>query len=47
MLIALPPEEALTIATILAWILEAPLIIGMVVELGQVIYTLLPFKKVG
>jgi len=45
MMVMLPPDTANTISAILAWILEAPLIIGLVMDLGQIIYTLLPFGR--
>ena len=47
MLVLLPEKTAQTISAVLAWILEAPLIIGMVYELGRLIFNLLPFGGGG
>ena len=45
-MVQLPPETISTIAGILAWILEAPIIFGFVMELGQVLYTIIWGKQV-
>ncbi len=44
LLVVLSPETSTTLASILAWIFEAPIIIGVVSDLGKIIYNLLPLK---
>ncbi|RLG43113.1 MAG: hypothetical protein DRO01_00020 [Thermoproteota archaeon] len=46
-LVALPESTATTLSSILAWILEAPLIVGMISELGKIVYSFLPFGSGG
>ena len=43
MLVELPAETASILANILAWTLEAPLILGIMAELGRIISLFLPF----